>query len=1240
MVNFNWKKDTWNIVEELLKKNLVRHHIDSYNAFIEKQLENIVTQFNPIILNYNFINDQVFFKLSPESSISKETEIFKKYINWTEITNEEQLYILLEEPYKKYIQSSIDVIELDKQLNKKIKKNQLKLKNFINEHFIIKKINVNKHRYRLKINIDNPKIIPASLHENNGRRKIMYPNEARLRNFTYNGDLLVDITIVVFENCGEKLNENIQYPVKNLKNINIGSVPIMINSNLCILNNKTNKNRLHYEECNFDEGGYFIINGSEKVIISQEKVAENKIYVFPLQKSSGKYSHICEIKSIKSEEILTPKNIKVQLLQKDNTIKITIPHIKNDIPVLIIFKLLGIVSDKKILEYILLDDINNKEYLQLLYPSLKECSDIKDKNMATNYLISQVNMMGYNRDLSEEVKRLTYLNDIMINDLLPHVPDVNHKLLFIGLMIKTMLDVVLGKRKYDDRDAYFNKRIEPPGVLLANLTRQYFTKLVKEAKTNINKEFTNGSWKSDDNFSNIINDINIYKIFKQNTITTGLKYALATGNWGLKTMPTKQGVAQVLNRLTYNSSLSHLRRISTPIDKTSKLIAPRKLHSTQYMRICPCETPEGASVGVVKNLALSCEISLYTNEKIVTNILDKIEYVETLNQPVLHVITKIFINGAWLYYTNKPELLKKELIQMRRNGLLHIYTSIYWNLETHEIHIFTDSGRCLRPLYILENNQFLITKKDLTKNLNELLINTESNKSVIEYIDVQEEDSLMVAMSDKNLLNNKVNNIIYKYSHCEIHPSLQMGVLASIIPFSDHNQSPRNTYQSAMGKQAMGIYCSNFRFRMDTLAHILNYPQKPIMNNKLLHYLPSSELPCGINAIVAIASYTGYNQEDSILMNESAINRGLFHSTFYRTYKDEEKKSQSSGNQVQEIFTKPCIHNTIGMKGNNYSKLSESGYGIENIKIDENDVIIGKVIEIKNNDNQKKFKCCSTLIKKNESGFIDKVVESRNGDGYKFVKIRVRSNRIPTIGDKHSSRHGQKGTIGMIIKQEDMPFTKNGIVPDLIMNPHAVPSRMTIGQIVECITGKKNCISGKMGDAINFDDVNYDNIGDLLEENHFHRHGTEVMYNGRTGVQLKMNIYIGPTYYQRLKHMTEDKIHSRSIGPNALLTRQPTEGRSRDGGLRFGEMERDCILGHGTIQFLKETLQDRSDNFKMYICDNCGLTATVNEDENIYKCKVCDNLSKFSEIRIPYAMKLLIQELESMTISLRLNSVQ
>ena len=441
---------------------------------------------------------------------------------------------------------------------------------------------------------------------------------------------------------------------------------------------------------------------------------------------------------------------------------------------------------------------------------------------------------------------------------------------------------------------------------------------------------------------------------------------------------------------------------------------------------------------------------------------------------------------------------------------------------------------------------------------------------------------------------------------------------------------------SAMGKQAVGIYMSNFNHRIDTMAHVLHYPQKPLVRTKLSKYTNSIDLPSGINAIVAIMTHTGFNQEDSVMLNKSAIDRGLFTSTYFKSYRDQCSKNHSTGEE--EIFTKPVVEVSASgkMKPFNYDKLGEDGFIPKNTYVDSHDILVGKVMPQKVQGVITE-RDTSLQVKGNDDGHVDLNYQGINGDGYKFCKIRMRKYRKPQIGDKLASRSAQKGTIGMVYRHQDMPFTKHGITPDIIMNPHAIPSRMTIGQLMECIMGKACCHIGAAGDSTPFTDCSVESIANVLSKSGFERYGNEILYNGRTGEQMKTEIFIGPTYYQRLKHMVSDKSHSRgSNGPIVLLTRQPAEGRARNGGLRFGEMERDAIVAHGASAFLKERMLDVSDNFRVFICRQCGLICTANPDKNIFKCTACKNNADITQVRIPYAMKLLIQELMTMGVAPRI----
>jgi DNA-directed RNA polymerase II subunit RPB2 len=928
-----------------------------------------------------------------------------------------------------------------------------------------------------------------------------------------------------------------------------------------------------------------------------------------------------------------------------NSLYLQIPRVKQPIPLFIVFRALNIITDKDICSKIILDvdNINNKKILLLLQGSIIDANKYLTQKDAFNYIMSQVIFTPLNMDKETGAKKkYEFTQDVINNDLFPHCKTKTQKIYFLGYMTLKLLQTSIGLRNVDDRDSYINKRIDLTGVLLNNLFRNYFNKLVKDMQKQIVREINNGSWRSTEDYLNIINFTNIYKIIKSTTIENGLKRALATGDFGIKqTNSNKVGVAQVLNRLTYISSLSHLRRINTPIDKSGKLIPPRKLHNSSWGFLCPAETPEGASVGIVKNLSYLTHITIpATSHCLYEYVEPEIISLDNITSKELYNYVKVFINGSWIGISKNPETLYNSLKDKKYKGIINIYTSIIFNYKDQEIRVCNDAGRLSRPLYKIKNNKLLITddiREKLSKNLItwEKLVLELDNKSIIEYIDPAEQNSSLIAFDLNNLKQTNENNI-YKYTHCEIHPSTIFGILASCIPFPNNNQSPRNTYQCAMGKQAMGVYVTNYDNRMDKTAYVLSYPMRPLVDTRIMNLLQLNQIPSGSMVIVAIATYSGYNQEDSILFNQGSINRGLFQATIFHTEKDEDKKIHGD----EEIRCKPDKTKTKGIKFANYNKVNTKGVIPENTLLEDRDIIISKILPIKENRNDPtkviKYTDESRIFRTNEETYIDRNLIDRNGDGYNFCKVRVRTLRQPTIGDKFSSRHGQKGTIGNIIPEADMPFTSNGLKPDIIINPHAIPSRMTIAQLKETLMGKVLIELGLFGDGTSFGDLDINYIKKELQKCGYESNGNELLYSGLTGEQLESSIFIGPAFYQRLKHMVSDKQHSRSIGPMVNLTRQPAEGRSRDGGLRFGEMERDCMASHGAARFVKERLYDASDAFHVYTCNKCGMIASFNDNKHIHICRTCQNRTDFKYVEIPYACKLMFQELITMNIAPRL----
>lgn len=1124
--------------------------------------------------------------------------------------------------------------------------------------------------------------------EGDGTTHPMFPQEARLRNLTYSSPLYVDMTKRVYKSDDNNREETeLEWIEEEVLGENpdtkvyLGKVPIMLRSKFCMLRDLAEHEFYELKECPYDMGGYFIINGSEKVLIAQERSAANIVQVFK-KSAPSPISHVAEIRSALEKGSRLISSLQIKLYGRDDkgvtgrTIKATLPYIKEDIPIVIVFRALGIVPDGDILEHICYD-ANDWQMLEMLKPCVEEGFVIQQEEVALDF-IGRRGVLGIRRE-----KRIQYARDILTKELLPNITQeagfATRKAFFLGYMVNRLLLCALERKEPDDRDHFGKKRLDLAGPLLANLFRILFRKLTRDIYTYMQRCVENDK------------EFNLTLAVNSQTITDGLRYSLATGNWGeqKKSMSSRAGVSQVLNRYTYSSTLSHLRRTNTPIGRDGKLAKPRQLHNTHWGLVCPAETPEGQACGLVKNLSLMSCISVGTSSDPILVFLEEwgMGTLEDFSPATSPDSTRIFVNGVWVGVHNEPATLVEIIRTLRRKGDIPPEVSIIRDIREKEFKIFTDAGRVYRPLFIVDDDENSSTKGQLklTKEHIHKLMRAEYNEydeydtennygwsslvndGVIEYVDAEEEETIMIAMTPEDLDTSRSElseteqkqlqvhaqeldpakrikptfSTSHTYTHCEIHPSMILGVAASIIPFPDHNQSPRNTYQSAMGKQAMGVFLTNYSVRMDTMANVLYYPQKPLATTRSMEYLKFRELPAGQNAIVAIACYSGYNQEDSMIMNQSSIDRGLFRSLFFRSYMDLEKRQ---GMKALETFEKPSRSDTLRLKHGTYEKLDDDGLITPGVRVSGEDIIIGKTTpippdaeELGQRTQYHTKRDASTPLRSTESGIVDQVLLTTNGDGAKFVKVRMRTTKVPQIGDKFASRHGQKGTVGITYRHEDMPFTSQGIVPDLIINPHAIPSRMTVAHLIECLLSKVSSLSGLEGDASPFTDVTAEEVSKLLRQHGYQSRGFEVMYNGHTGKKLMAQVFFGPTYYQRLRHMVDDKIHARARGPVQILTRQPVEGRSRDGGLRFGEMERDCMIAHGAAGFLKERLMEASDAFRVHVCGICGLMSVIaNLKKNQFECRSCKNKTNIYQIHIPYAAKLLFQELMAMNITPRL----
>ena len=1021
--------------------------------------------------------------------------------------------------------------------------------------------------------------------------KKVFPSEARQRNLSYESSVYVDIRV-------KKFKDNICTDEKTSHRVFFCKIPTMIGSIVCNLYNFTKEERIKKGECRNDPGGYFVIKGVERVIVTLQRPNYNFVQVIEQPVTNNtKYGLISEIRSVAEE---SGYSVLIQSMLSLNNIDIyvSLPNIREPIPAGIVFKAMGFMTFDEISELIDMKYDAGKPFVKNIY---KMAAHIPTQEDAIKY-ISRYPLYTIHADV-----QVSYARQIIEMEIFPHlgiVATIKEKAKFLGYMINKLIRTKLGLRKPDDRDNVSNKRFETTGALLHDLLKSTVTIFVKNLQKMV--ALTNSQKKFD-----ILSIIDSNK----DTITKNIRTCFSTGNWGVKKQAhSKVGVSQVLTRLTYAAMLSHIRHILIPIGKETKNAKIRQIHTSQFGFICPAETPEGQSSGLVTNFALLTTVSKYVPVVLVKEIIMETGLLSLAKTNALDI--PVFINGTINGFTPTPDDFLKTIIGKRVSRIIDDSVSIVFDKFENEIRIHCDEGRLMRPLLVVKENKIYNGSETDWDKLVDM--------GVIRFVDSLEIENSIIAVFPRDLSQSEV-----QYDFCEIDPATILGVCASIIPFPDHSQSPRNCYQSSMGKQAMGVPLESFNERTDTSLYIMTYPQKPLVKTHFSDVLHINDMPSGANVVVAIMPKEGFNQEDSICINKASIERGLFTVMSYFTISDEEQRTTSSEFQTIEIPT-PDIRNSR----NNYSFLESNGIIRVGSRVKKDDVIIGKVVTKIVKDHAMEKKDVSVTIKAGEEGTIDSVKMLTTEKGWKLVKVVIRTVKIPEPGDKFASRAAQKGTCGMVFSQEDMPFTSEGITPDIIINPHCMPSRMTINQLLETVLGKQCAVKGTFGDASPFSSNSVgimDNICDGLEEVGFERHGLEVMYNPYTGEMIESKVFIGIPYYQRLKHMVSEKMHSRAKGHVTMLCRQPLEGRSRDGGLRFGEMERDAMICHGNASFLKDRLFYNSDPYSVSVCADCGIITQG-------QCKMC-NGDKLVPVNIPYAAKLLFQELGAMCIKAELRPV-
>ena len=1043
------------------------------------------------------------------------------------------------------------------------------------------------------------------------------PHECRLRDITYSAHIFVNIEYT----RGGKIIRR--------KNVAIGRIPVMLRSNKCVLANKSEKELAKMSECPLDPGGYFVVKGTEKVILVQEQLSKNRIIVeADAKKGTVSASVTSSTHERKSKSYVLTKHGKIYL--KHNSLH-------EDIPIAIAFKAMGIQADREILQLVAGHDDIHKELFAI---NLEDAArlGIYTRKQALDYIGARAKAsrkpLSMRRPLAEEAL------DVLATVIMAHVPverlNFRPKVIYIASMVRRVLMAMQDEKKVDDRDYVGNKRLELAGQLLALLFEDLFKKFNSDLKINIDKVLKKPNRTVEFDAFNQFH-------FNGDYITAGFVRAISTGNWSLKRFKMERaGITHVLSRLSFIAALGMMTRISSQFEKTRKVSGPRALQPSQWGMLCPSDTPEGEACGLVKNLALTTHITTDVEEEPIARI------AFTLGVEDIHLLTGaelyrpdsyvVYLNGNVLGLTRFPQRFVLQFRRLRRAGRISEFVSIYTNSHHQTVYIASDGGRICRPLIIVDafTGQPRVTESHMkqlksgARRFDDFLSN-----GLIEYVDVNEENDANIAMYEHEIKPQYT-------THLEIEPFTLLGACAGLIPYPHHNQSPRNTYHCAMAKQAQGFIGYNQQLRIDTLLYLMVYPQKPMVKTRTVELVGYDKLPAGMNGIVCIMSFSGYDIEDALILNKASLDRGFARS---QTMKKSSTVIRKYPNGTHDRLADAPVDDSTGKRQKRYDILEADGIAGVGERVEQGDVYINKQTPVNANDNSSAaimigassnaaasvaYKSAPLSYKPPVNGYVDQVLITDTDSDQTLIKALIRQTRRPELGDKFSSRHGQKGVVGLIVQQEDMPFTDQGINPDIIMNPHGFPSRMTVGKMIELLSGKAGVITGELQYGTAFGGSKVEDMSALLVENGYNYAGKDTLTSGITGQPLECYVYFGPIYYQRLKHMVQDKMHARARGPRAVLTRQPTEGRSRDGGLRLGEMERDCLIGYGAAHLLLERLMISSDAFTVHACQRCGLMGY-----NGF-CPYCSSSKHVVQLTIPYGTKLMLQELMAMQVVPRL----
>ena len=1266
----------WKLIDIYFKENshaLVRHHLDSYNQFFTKDLYQLFKEMNPLKIEVDYDDEIQEFRSKCLMYIGGK-DGSRVYLGKPIVYDPSNPHYMLPNECRLRNLTYATTVHFDV---------EIEYERILREDDIPTRLD--EHGYALL--------------DGDGEGEEVGPDDAgkaRKKDFTPNQ------FAELRKNTTNNIKGNVQLVKMLLEKIYFGKFPIMVQSELCVLHKMPRDMRFAMGECKNDLGGYFIIDGKEKVVIPQEAFGDNMINVSVAK--DDKYLFTVDVKSV-SENVSKPvRTLSIRILAPTNkltnmNIGVFIPNAGDKpIPLFIVFRALGILTDKEIISFCTLQDAEQTPVAFM--PYIDACIHNASAIVTQYDAIAYISLLVKGRSVTRTMR-------ILADYFLPHIGEVNFldKAYYLGYLANRLLSVATGMEEPTDRDSYKYKRLSLIGPLMKDLFREYYVQQQHHIRLSFETKYEFGK----KTFSDL--SVMIYKlyaeVFRKRIVETGFQKAFK-GKWGATEHTKKVGIVQDLNRLSYNGMLDHLRKTTLPMDSSVKLVAPRVLHGSQWGIIDPIDTPDGGNIGLHKHLAmLTLVTTAIPKEPILKWIRDNTTIKELSNTTPIRMgkLTKIFVNGLWFGGVTDPIQLTETFKLHRRHGLIPISVNIMFDHVRNTIFISADGGRLCRPIFYRDemssSSSFVFNDKDEFVKITKLMEDPKStdvwrkmvsgfhdkhdpehnpysakfytweelykvdkaqmtkSKALLEYVDPQETEGTLIAMhnSETSAAMTKKTAL---YTHCEIHPSTTYGVMCNMINYLEHNPVTRNSFSCGQSKQACSLYSTNYQLRMDKTAVVLNNGQIPLVKSRYLQYINHEENPYGENAIVAIMCYTGYNVEDAILINEGALQRGLFRTTIYTTYEAEEEKDVKHEMVMKDkTFTNiDKLNDVMGIKPDmDYSKLDDQGMIPEGTEVDDRTVLIGQTEMA---DQKGGRKDCSKVPKKGQLGTVDKTFMTEGEEGQRIAKVRIREERIPNLGDKFASRAGQKGTIGMVIPEANMPFTKDGIRPDMIINPHALPSRMTIGQMIECIVGKGCAFKGTFGDCTAF--YNRENklgvFGDVLIRHHFHSNGDEILYNGMNGKQLEASVFIGPTYYMRLKHMVKDKINHRARGPRTNLTRQPVSGRANDGGLRIGEMERDAVISHGMSYFLRESMMERADAYQIAVCNLTGLMAIYNPARDILLSPGADGpirytgslfnegqqevqqISKFGKnfslVQLPYSMKLLIQELQAINVQVRI----